>query len=512
MFSFYFTIIRPFWKEYLLTGVIGSIVSGLVVFEQRGIVEIMKGVVSGSWILLFFTIPVLNGIRTGLFTYLRHRGYTQLYSYFFNHICLNKLEFWDLYYDKLELINCCTVDIANFIDTNITIYSIIIRNLVSTMMLIYFLSITNWQYLVFAIFICICRSVFLEFFVRIWEKQNDYLKLIGNDIQKTLTEYITNNASLQIYGLGNTYKKILTSHLVLYDSEQLKDSILYGTFMFLFLLIIRFIDIGIYLIHNTSVPEHNFFEIQIVTNYFRLLSETIQNLSDIQKELKRNKLSINRLLKFHGVTLGVGEGIDTDTVIDNYQIEIKNLSFKYASRNNFVYKNYTKIIKEGETFYLQGASGCGKTTLIKLLLGLYAPTNGEILIGNKSTYYMSNDNLRKLIAVIPQEPVIFENKTLRENLELFSIEKKLSKAAIKKILEKVQLENLIPFLDRQIIQLSGGQKQRLSIARVLVNKHVPIIILDEAFSAMDQSLKKSMQKLVYNHTKKYNKTTIIIQH
>lgn len=507
-------LVRPFWKEYLLTGFVGSLVSGMVVIEQRGIVEIMtmKGT-DKIWILLFFLIVVLNGIRSGLFTFLRHRGYTQLYSYFFNQICLNKLEIWDLYYDKLELINCCTNDISNFVDTGITIYSILIKNLISTIILFYFLSISNWQYLFFAVFICICRSVFLEYFVRIWEKQNDCLRLISNNIQKTLTEFITNNTSLQIYGLPNSYKKILHDHLTTYDNEQIKDSILYSIFMFLFLLIIRFIDVGIYLIKN---DQESFFEIQIIINYFRLLSETIQNLSNIQKELTRNKLSIIRLLNLandhHNSTLPSTDVFCRGT---GYKIEIKNMTFRYPSRSRpceNIYDNYSLTIKEGQTYYLKGASGSGKTTLIKLLLGLYAPIKGEILIGNKSTYYMSNENLRKLIAVVPQDPVVFENKTLRENLELFSIEKKVPTKLIKKILRKVQLENLIPDINKQIVQLSGGQKQRLSIARVLLNKKVPIIILDEAFSAMDQKLKKAMQKLVYDYTKQHNKTTIIIQH
>jgi ABC-type thiamine transport system ATPase subunit len=67
-------------------------------------------------------------------------------------------------------------------------------------------------------------------------------------------------------------------------------------------------------------------------------------------------------------------------------------------------------------------------------------------------------------------------------------------------------------LDKPLIQLSGGQKQRLSIARIFLNKKVPIVILDEAFSAMDSNLRKSMQKLVYNYIKRHGKTLIIVQH
>jgi ABC-type multidrug transport system fused ATPase/permease subunit len=343
-----------------------------------------------------------------------------------------------------------------------------------------------------------------------WEKQNDILKAIGDRIKKDLVEYITNNTSMQIYGLADTYDQVLHQHLSNYNNNQIQDSILYGIFMFMFLFIMRSIDIGVYLLNN-DMNSNSFFEIQITVNYFRLLSESIQSLSDIQKELKRNKSSISRLLKY----MNTDHNAKMDTCNNNninsgFKIEIKNLTFGYPTRLDLIYDNYSVTIDEGSIFYLKGHSGTGKTTLIKLLLGLYRPNKGEILIGKKSTYFMSNNELRQLITIIPQEPVIFENKTLRENLNLFSRKTKTKK--LKKILKVVKLSNLIPLLDKPLIQLSGGQKQRLSIARIFLNKKVPIVILDEAFSAMDSNLRKSMQKLVYNYIKRHGKTLIIVQH
>lgn len=123
---------------------------------------------------------------------------------------------------------------------------------------------------------------------------------------------------------------------------------------------------------------------------------------------------------------------------------------------------------------------------------------------------MTIKEIRKNISIIPQEPIIFENKTLRENLELFSF-KKISLKKIQNVLRLVELKDMIPFLNDPLTCLSGGQKQRLSIARILLS-NTPILVLDEAFSAMDEKLRNKMKKIVFWHIQKQKKTVIMITH
>jgi ABC-type bacteriocin/lantibiotic exporter with double-glycine peptidase domain len=156
-----------------------------------------------------------------------------------------------------------------------------------------------------------------------------------------------------------------------------------------------------------------------------------------------------------------------------------------------------------------GESGKGKSTMFKLLKGLYTPQDGYVLINNKDVTTMDTFKLNKIISVIPQEPVILVDKTLRENIQLFTYKPSLSDKEIKQMLTRVELTGLIPHLDNKIVNLSGGQKQRLSIARALLSK-TPILLLDEPFSALNQSLRKNLYNLIMKIA--CNKTIIMITH
>lgn len=512
VFNFYLHVLfYPFWKLYLISGVIGSIVSGLLLLEQKGTIELFE-MESGSdfnlIIMIFGLITFLNGTRTGLLTFLKHKSYIQVVSFFFNNVCLQKLEYWDQHYDKLELSKCIHTDISAFVDTTIKIYSIIIRNLISTFLLFYFLAIDRKEYILFALFICLARSYFLELLVKFWEKKNDRVREIKTTTEKHLTEFVMNNTSMQLYGLTTVYHKFVKESLLEYNQAQIDDSLWYAIFMFCFLFLIRFIDIGVYIITFSLEKIPNLIDIQITLNYFRLLSDSVQSLSDIQKEWKRNKDSVYRLSKYLYIK-------GTETTVSKskrgYKIEFENITFSYPTRNSIVFENLNLKIEEGDLVAIIGDSGKGKTTLIKLLLGLYTPNEGRVLLGNEDTLNMKTNNLRKKICIVPQEPIVFENKTIRENLELFAKNGKVSNSKIEKVLKAVQLDDLISKLDTQLVALSGGQKQRLSIARILISK-CPIIILDEAFSAMDARLKNKMTKLIFKFITKHNKTLILITH
>jgi ABC-type bacteriocin/lantibiotic exporter with double-glycine peptidase domain len=168
-----------------------------------------------------------------------------------------------------------------------------------------------------------------------------------------------------------------------------------------------------------------------------------------------------------------------------------------------------KVIHFKDKIAVIGNSGRGKSTLFKLLKGLYVPQDGYVLINNKDVTTMDTFELNKLISVIPQEPIILNDKTLRENIELFTYKPTLSDKEIKSMLHKVELSSLIKQLDSKIINLSGGQKQRLSIARALLSK-TPIILLDEPFSALDNSLRIHLYNLIMRVSS--NKTVIMITH
>ncbi|MFO1130067.1 MAG: ABC transporter ATP-binding protein [Rickettsiales bacterium] len=193
--------------------------------------------------------------------------------------------------------------------------------------------------------------------------------------------------------------------------------------------------------------------------------------------------------------------------IDIGKIEFKDVSFKYTEDLE-LFKNKKIIINNGEKVALVGSSGSGKSSFTHIIARIYNIQGGDILIGNKSIYKMSQDELSKHISFIAQEPILFERSIFDniaygvENPNMDNVIKAAKSAFIhdKIIKLKHSYDSLYGSKD---CNLSVGEKQRIIIARAIL-KDAPIIILDEATSALDniteQLVYKSLEELMQNKT------------
>lgn len=197
-------------------------------------------------------------------------------------------------------------------------------------------------------------------------------------------------------------------------------------------------------------------------------------------------------------------------------ILIKNLSFSYPNSPNLgVLKNINLNVSPGEKIGIVGASGCGKSTFIKILLKLIHGYSGEIFLLGKSLVNLSREEIAQKIAYIPQKNYIFSG-TIRDNIQ-YGILKNVSDSEIIKAGKLANIYREITTslggLDGRVTEggnnLSGGQKQRLAIARLIL-KSPEIFIFDEATSALDNTNEATIQK---NLEKIFNdKTMITIAH
>lgn len=193
-------------------------------------------------------------------------------------------------------------------------------------------------------------------------------------------------------------------------------------------------------------------------------------------------------------------------------IEIKNLNFSYDN-NNIVLKDINMSFLHGKTTAIVGHSGCGKSTITKLLYRLWNVKAGSIIIDKYPVEKYDLDFLRKNIAVITQDIVLFDDSILNN----ITLNRKIDLDKLDEICEKVELKKMIlelpdgynTIVGENGIKLSGGQKQRISIARALL-EDTPIIILDEATSALDNLIQDKILKNIEDIFS--NKTTIIIAH
>lgn len=187
-------------------------------------------------------------------------------------------------------------------------------------------------------------------------------------------------------------------------------------------------------------------------------------------------------------------------------IEVKNISKNFD--NKLVLNNLNFNVSDGELLSILGKSGCGKTTLLKILIGIEKPSSGSILKNNKNiTKY---DISKRGMGIVFQNYALFPNMTVLENVS-YALNNKLKdkKKANKQAMDIISMVNLDEHINKYPNELSGGQMQRVAIARTLALKP-DVILFDEALSALDAENKIILRNKIRELNKKFNITMIFI--
>ena len=221
-----------------------------------------------------------------------------------------------------------------------------------------------------------------------------------------------------------------------------------------------------------------------------------------------SKIEINNVYKIFGgnpnsVLPKVKKGATKDEILENtgHTVGLDNVSLK---------------IEEGETFVCMGLSGSGKSTLIRHLNRLIDPTDGEILIEGTNVMNLNKEQLiefrRHKMSMVFQRFGLFPHKTVIQNvgygLEMLG---KVEEERNKISMEKIDAVGLIGFENQYPAQLSGGMQQRVGLARALATD-TDIMLMDEAFSALDPLIRSDMQKQLIDLQSQLKKTIVFITH
>ncbi|NGX40453.1 MAG: Heterocyst differentiation ATP-binding protein HepA [Candidatus Anoxychlamydiales bacterium] len=196
------------------------------------------------------------------------------------------------------------------------------------------------------------------------------------------------------------------------------------------------------------------------------------------------------------------------------QIKFKNVSFKYYERKKTALDNFDFSFNKGKTYAIIGKSGAGKSTLVDLLLNLYPPTKGSIIVDGLELDKISLSSWREKIGIVNQDIFLFHD-TIEDNIRFGN-----EKASMEDIIKVSKLAYADDFIDKlpekyeTIVgekgqKLSGGERQRVALARALI-KNPEILILDEATAQLDSHSEKLIQEAIDNLRKE--KTIIIIAH
>lgn len=193
----------------------------------------------------------------------------------------------------------------------------------------------------------------------------------------------------------------------------------------------------------------------------------------------------------------------------NEVVEVRNVGMKYQSLNGEItaLENINFSVRDGEFVSIVGPSGCGKSTLLSIISGLLSSTTGTVLISGEKVTGTS-----RKIGYMLQKDHLFDWRTIYQNVMLgLEIRKLVTPEAKVRALKLLRTYGLFEFKDKYPSQLSGGMRQRVALIRTLMTDP-QILLLDEAFSALDYQTRLVVNEDIYAIIKQENKTALLVTH
>ena len=330
-------------------------------------------------------------------------------------------------------------------------------------------------------------------YARFWLPEKSFAKEVRS---YNLQDYIVN----KLDKCNDENYKIMIKYLKKYNKSNLIISIL----LFIQLLVVYGYTIYLYSINTINLASFITYSVA----FFRLISISVNIISMYINIHKSTAL----LKKFYGFININSDNTNkkADINLKNIAIEFKNVYFKYDNENQYALQNINLKINPYEKIALVGDNGAGKSTLIKLLLRLYKPTSGEILINNININDFDFNEYISLFSTVFQDYTIFNFK-IKENI---CMNNEYDENKIQSILKSLELDKdinlgITNLFNDDGIELSGGEGQKVAIARALY-KNSSIIILDEPTSALSPQSEADLYNKLSNIIT--NKTTIFISH
>lgn len=276
--------------------------------------------------------------------------------------------------------------------------------------------------------------------------------------------------------------------------------------------------IRIYLLINVIVKKMSIGNLSLYINSIDSFRNSVITILNTMASIYEDGLYVNNLFEF----LKIKEKITKDNGIcikEINKIEFRHVWFKYPNTEKYILKNINFIIEKGKSYSLVGLNGSGKTTIIKLILNLYTPVQGEILINDINLSCIDMDGYLSKIGVVFQDFMKYP-LTVHENISIASVRQMNNRNNIEKAAKLSGADRFIDKLPKKYdtplfrewddgVQLSMGQWQKIAISRAFLEEF-PVIILDEPTASLDAYAEFELYKKFKSIVK--NKTSILIAH
>ena len=340
-----------------------------------------------------------------------------------------------------------------------------------------------------------------------------------NDLSGELSDSVTNILTVKTYGREDYEKSLFNKaneRVVQNDSRRMHSSLTRGALTSTVIVVIMII-VTVFISGGNTWFGISAGTLVMMFSYTYTLTMRFNEINS----------TMQRLNRIFGDAAGMTEILDEprlvedvpsakELVVTDGQIDFNHLDFWYtdSASKDLIFDDFSLHIPAGQRIGLVGKSGAGKTTLTKLLLRLSDIQGGTILVDGQDISKCSQQSLRRMIAYVPQEALLF-HRSIRENISYGKPD-----ASADEIREAARQANALEFIEKlpqgfetmvgeRGIKLSGGQRQRVAIARAIL-ADAPILVLDEATSALDSESERLVQDALVNLMK--GRTAIVIAH
>lgn len=502
-------IVLEFYAYYLIWILLKNVFSGGVLSEGRSLAIKILFLFIAYGILYFMGLWMSHLAGFRLETRLRERG--------IRHLLGASNTFFDLHNSG---------EVRKIIDNNVEQTHMIVAHLIPdqtaaflTPILMIILTFVLDLYLgIFFIVIVLISLVLVKNMMGDQSFMKKYMDML-DEMNAGAVEYVRAMPVVKIFNAPLIGFKKLFDSILIYKEMVYKYSMScrFPFVLFQWLLnifIITPVFLGIFMVNRGADPGlwaakilfftlfmgifySNTMKIMYVSMYIFQANSAVDNLENLFKEMKEKEIEFGSQREFL-----------------NKNIEFKNVDFSYDGENKIL-DNFSLSLEEDKVYALVGSSGSGKSTIAKLISGLYPVDSGEILIGDKNISSYDKESLMKNIGIVFQNPQLFQGISIFENVKLAK-----SDASDEEVLRALKISRCDEFIDKfkdaydvvigaEGVNLSGGEKQRVSIARIFL-KDPKIIIMDEASAAADPENEYELQ-IAFKELIK-NRTTIMIAH
>ena len=377
------------------------------------------------------------------------------------------------------------------------------------------LTLYGYQYALITL-ITISIYVLLTFIITQWRIQfRKDMNMADNNASTKMIDSLLNFETVKYFNNEDHEFSRLDESLEKYENAANKNrislSLLNASQTFVIMTGITIMLIfSVFGIKNNTITIGGFV---VINAYMLQLYQPLNFLGTIYREIRQSLIDMENMFNLLKEKNAVEDKGDNELENNYSEIDFKNVSFGYH-HNRPIIKNLSFHLPKGKTLAIVGPTGAGKSTISKLLFRFYDPNSGDIFINNKNIKNYKQHSLRKIIGIVPQDTVLF-NDSIYYNISYGKPD--ASKEEIINAAKVAGIHNFIESIPEKYntivgergLKLSGGEKQRVAIARTVL-KNPSIFFFDEATSALDSSTEK---EIIHNlESISRGKTTLIIAH